>query len=178
MTQSLKKFWQDERAAVAVEAVIITPILAWLFVASFVFFDAFRTYNTSLKATYAVADFFSRQTEALSDTDIDGLNSVFQFLTRNTEGSEMRVTLIRRARNDYRLDWSYATGGRTRLRRRDLVELEDRLPIMERGERLFLVETFLPYVPAFNVGIAPQEFVNFTVTRPRFAHGTIRLNQS
>ncbi len=64
------------------------------------------------------------------------------------------------------------------MRPEDLVGIEDRLPVMARGERLFVVETFLPYVPAFNVGVDPQEFVNFTVTRPRFAHGTIGLNLS
>ena len=59
MSRSLRRFWKDEGASVALEAVIVTPILAWVFVASFVFFDAFRVYNTSIKATYAVADVLS-----------------------------------------------------------------------------------------------------------------------
>ncbi len=39
----LRQFWKDDSAAVAFETVIITPVLAWTFIASFVFFDAFRT---------------------------------------------------------------------------------------------------------------------------------------
>jgi hypothetical protein len=52
----------DERAAVAFETVLMTPILVWAFIGSFVFFDAYRVYNTSVKTTYMVADMLSRQT--------------------------------------------------------------------------------------------------------------------
>ena len=48
MKRLIKAYWKDERASVALEAVIVIPILAWVFVASFVFFDAFRVYNTSM----------------------------------------------------------------------------------------------------------------------------------
>ncbi|QBY00975.1 hypothetical protein E2K80_09740 [Rhodophyticola sp. CCM32] len=169
MTRLFRKFLQQERAAVAFEAVIITPILAWLFVGSFVFFDAFRTYNTSLKATYAVADVLSRQTEMIFGSDIEGLSNLFQHITRNVEDSSMRVTEIRRRRNDYRVDWSYATNGQTRLFNSDMSDLEENLPEMVHGERIILVETFLPYRPAFNIGLSDLEFTNFTITRPRFA---------
>ena len=169
MIRSLRKFWTDQSAAVAIEAVIITPILAWLFVASFVFFDAFRTYNTSIKATYSMADVLSRQTESIRSTDIEGLSDIFQFMTRNTSGTAMRVSQITRRQNGHRIDWSHATDGRTRLRDADLADREDNIPVMAFGDRLLLVETFLPYVPAFTVGVGEQEFTNFTVTRPRFA---------
>ena len=169
MTRLIKKFWKNERASVALEAVIVMPILAWVFIASFVFFDAFRVYNTSIKATYSVADVLSRRTATISSSDIEGLATVFQFLTRNTAGSALRVTQITRQNGAYRIDWSHGTDGMTYLRPVNFPDLVDQIPIMGFGDRMLLVETFLPHRPAFNAGLSDQEFVNFTVTRPRFA---------
>ena len=169
MTRMIRSFWRDERASVALEAVIVMPILAWVFVASFVFFDAFRVYNTSIKATYAVADVLSRRTSQISSTDIEGLADVFQFLTRNTAGSSLRVTQITRQSAGYRIDWSHGTDGLTYIRASDFPDFVDRIPIMAYGDRMLLIETFLPHRPAFSAGLADQEFVNFTITRPRFA---------
>ena len=165
----IRRFIRSEDASVAIEAVIIMPILAWVFVASFVFFDAFRVYNTSIKATYAVADVLSRRTSQISSTDIEGLADVFQFLTRNTAGSSIRVTQITRQAGGYRIDWSHGTDGMTYIRASDFPDFIDRIPIMAFGDRLLLIETFLPHRPAFSAGLSDQEFVNFTVTRPRFA---------
>ena len=175
MSRSLRRFWQDEGASVALEAVIVTPILAWVFVASFVFFDAFRVYNTSIKATYAVADVLSRRTSEIASSDIEGLADVFQFLTRNTAGSALRVTQITRQQGGYRIDWSHGTDGLTYIRASDFPNFIDRIPIMAFGDRMLLVETFLPHRPAFSAGLAAQEFVNFTITRPRFA-GQVPFN--
>ena len=47
--------------------------------------------------------------------------------------------------------------------------IEDRLPNMANGERVVLVESFVDYRPAFNVGINDITFDNFTLTRPRYA---------
>ncbi|WP_370253991.1 TadE/TadG family type IV pilus assembly protein [Nioella sp.] len=175
MSRSLRRFWKDEGASVALEAVIVTPILAWVFVASFVFFDAFRVYNTSIKATYAVADVLSRRTSEIASSDIEGLADVFQFLTRNTAGSALRVTQITRQQGGYRIDWSHGTDGLTYIRASDFPNFIDRIPIMAFGDRMLLVETFLPHRPAFSAGLADQEFVNFTITRPRFA-GQVPFN--
>lgn len=166
---ALRSFWKDERASVALEAVIVTPILCWTFVASFVFFDAYRVYNTSIKSTYAVADVLSRRTTVIASTDIEGLADVFQFLTQNTAGSSMRVTQITRQQGGYRIDWSHGTDGMTYVRASDFPDFIDRIPIMAFGDRLLLIETVLPYRPAFSAGLSEQEYVNFTVTRPRFA---------
>lgn len=175
MTPMIKKFWQREDASVAMEAVIVMPILTWVFIASFVFFDAFRVYNTSIKATYSVADVMSRRTTTIASTDIEGLAEVFQFLTRNTAGSALRITQITRQTGGYRIDWSHGTDGLTYLRASDFPDFIDQIPIMAFGDRMLLVETFLPHRPAFSVGLADQEFVNFTVTRPRFA-GQVAFN--
>lgn len=172
MADTIRRFARDENAAVAFEAVIITPILAWLFVGSFIFFDAFRTYNTSVKATYAVADVISRQLDGdvLYGSDIEGLSYVFQHITRNTGGAaEIRVSEVSFWDGDYSVEWSHPTGGLTRLRDSDMPDVAPRIPTMVPGERVIVVETFLPYSPYFDIGLSDLEFTNFTVTRPRFA---------
>lgn len=169
--QIIRDFLRNTKGAVALEAVIITPILAWMFVASFVFFDAFRTYATSLKATYSIADVLSRQTELIYAADIEGLADIFQHLTRNTAGSSMRVSEIAYDLNtdSYSVTWSYGTDGETVLRNSDMTALRSQLPTMHDGERVIVVETFVPYRPFIDMGLDPVEFTNFTVTRPRFA---------
>ena len=168
MKRLVLRFVHDTRAVVALEAVIITPILAWLFVGSFVFFDAFRTYNTSVKATYAIADVLSRQQDTVYASDIEGLASVFQNISYDIEGTSLRVTqIIMNHAGAYRVDESIATGGMARLFNSNIPDIEDRLPIMAPGDAVILVETTLPYRPAFNVGLNDLEFTNFTLTRPR-----------
>jgi len=171
LTRLLRRFWKDERAAIAMEAVIITPVLAWTFIGSFVFFDAYRTYNSSIKATYAVADILSRQTDTVFGYDIEGMAQIFDHLVRNNGDARLRVTQIFyvASLDEYRVDWSYATNGEARLFTSNLVDMEELLPTMANAERLILVQSFIPYRPVFQSGMDIITFSNFTFTRPRFA---------
>jgi hypothetical protein len=54
MLGQIRRFARDENAAVALETVLMTPILVWVYVGTFVFFDAYRVYNTSVKTAYMV----------------------------------------------------------------------------------------------------------------------------
>lgn len=169
----LRRFWKDETAAVTLEAVIITPVLALAFLGSFVIFDAFRTYNTSIKATYAVADILSRQTSTVFPADIEGMAEIFEYMVRNQGDAQLRATQIvydeNEDDNQHTVEWSYATNNKERLFTANLTNLEDRLPIMADEERILLIETFIPYRPAFSIGLGLMTFENFTVTRPRYA---------
>jgi len=168
----LTRFWKNEDAAVAFEAVIITPILAWAFVASFVFFDAFRTYNSSIKATYAIADVVSRQDETICPYDIEGYTNIFAHLVRSSERVQIRVSQIAydAGADEYSVDWSDATNGAARLFDAGIPDIQDDLPPMADAERAILVETFIPYQPAFSLGLEVFSFSNFTITRPRRAN--------
>lgn len=169
MISKTVNFLRDSTAAVAFEAVIMTPILAWCFVGSFIFFDAFRTYSSSLKATYAVADVLSRQTDTIYASDVQGLSDIFEHIARNPNGGSIRVSQIVWDGTDYSVDWSQGTGGQTFLRDTNIPDIEDQLPDMVMGERVIVVESFVPYSPYFNIGVDDIDFQNFTITRPRFA---------
>lgn len=169
LTKYISRFWKDESAAVTMETVIVVPLLAWTFSGSFIFFDAYRTYNSSVKATYAIADIISRQTNTVFAYDIDGMASLFEHLVRNTGEVQLRVTQISWDGTDFSVDWSDATGGQARLFDANMEDMADQFPPMAVSERLILVESFIPYRPAFDVGLDIVTFTNFTFTRPRYA---------
>lgn len=165
----LRRFWSDTRAAVAFETVLLTPLLVWAFIGSFVFFDAFRVYNSSIKATYMVADMVSRQTSTIYGHDIQGMAGIVQFVLRDVGTIELRVTQVGRVNGTYQVDWSHAVNGAARLFTADMVTLADQLPQMANGERVILVETFVAYDAPFDIGLSLLNFENFTLTRPRYA---------
>lgn len=170
MKRLFKTFLRDTSAAVSFETVIIFPILTWAWVGTFAFFDAYRVYNTSIKATFTIADLISRQTSTVHGYDIEGMARMLESMIRDTDGVEMRVTQILRDNSgNYLVDWSHATGTQAELFTASLAAIEDRLPDMANGERVVLVESFIDYDPAFNVGLNDLTFDNFTLTRPRYA---------
>lgn len=170
MKHLLKQFLRDTSAAVSLEAVIVFPILVWAWIGTFAFFDAYRVYNTSIKATFTIADLISRQEEEdrVGFDDLDGMAAMLATMIRDTDGVEMRVTQIQRLTTEaYCVDFSYGTGTQARLFTANLAGFEDQLPQMASGERVILVESFIDYEPAFNVGLNDLTFENFTLTRPR-----------
>lgn len=169
LAKLLRQFRSDERGASALEAVIITPVLIWVYVGSFVFFDAFRTYSSSVKATYAVADVISRQNQTVTAFDMEGFADIFETMVRNSGGVRMRMTQIvyDEPTDTLSVDWSYATNGEARLFTANLNDFVGLLPDMSDSERLVLVESFIPYTTAFDMGVDLVTFRNFTFTRPR-----------
>lgn len=165
----IRRFARDERAAVAMETLIMTPILIWAFVGSFVFFDAYRVYNTSVKATYMVADMLSRQTSMVYGHDIQGMADVINTIIRGSDEVEMRVTQIGMVSGNYQVDWSHGVNGAAQLFTSNLDAISDRLPVMPNGERIILVETFSTYEAPFNVGLTVTRFDDFRIVRPRYA---------
>ncbi|MGP1354964.1 TadE/TadG family type IV pilus assembly protein [Roseicyclus sp.] len=175
MLNRVKHFLRDSGAAVALETVLIIPILIWSFVASFVFFDAYRVYSTSVKATYMVADMLSRQTNDVIPHDIEGMANVIDSIIRGAGAVQMRATQVGVINDAYVVEWSHAVNGAARLFTSNIPDIRDRLPNMPNGERIVLVETFVGYEAPFNIGLTVLRFDNFTVVRPRYA-GQVPFN--
>ena len=165
----IRRFWADTSAAVAFETVLVLPLLIWAYIGSFVFFDAFRTYNTSVKASYTIADLISRQQEMIGPDDIVGYANIMTHIVRDTPPIRMRVTQIGMVDGDYQVDWSHGVNGAARLFTATLPQIEDRLPLMGNGERVVVVETTVFYSPPFDLGLTDIDFDNFTLVRPRYA---------
>ena len=170
MKHLLTRFLRQEDAAVAFESVKIFPILVWAWVGTFSFFDAYRVYNTSIKATYSVADLISRQEFEIPEDDMDGFGDLLASMIRGHDGVDFRASEIHRANDGtYRTVWSHTTGTLASLCGNSLNALNGSLPAVAIGERFVIVESFVDFDPAFNVGVNDLDFENFTVTRPRYA---------
>jgi Flp pilus assembly protein TadG len=171
----MRIFIDDATGTLSVEAVLMFPILAWAYVAMFTYFDVFKVRNISQKSAYAISDALSRETDAVDEAYINGLQSLYQYLTPSANTTRLRVSEVKYAVNavsgvgDYSVTWSYATGTSYNMTTADLQGFLDRLPVMANGERALLVETLSSWAPAFDIGLDDMIFSDFVVTSPRFA---------
>jgi hypothetical protein len=137
----------------------------------FVFWDAFKTQNINLKASYTIADMISREQEMICDAYIDGARSIYAFLSPGDTNHQVRVTSVRQVRDeDDNLEWefwSFATDGM--LPYTDLDQFQDMLPMMADFDSLLIVNTATDWTPIFNAGLSAMTLSETVVTSPRFS---------
>jgi hypothetical protein len=170
---SFRRFAHDEGGSVVAETVIVLPVLLWSYLALFVYWDSFRSLNTVQKAAYTISDTISREMVVFPPTYVDGLRNVMEFMLDSDQDVKMRVTSITYDKDDLRYEvlWSYSPGGvLPELTNADLAlaSIKNRIPILADADFATIVETQVPYVPAFNVGMGDQVLQQFIITRPRF----------
>ncbi|MCV2881409.1 TadE/TadG family type IV pilus assembly protein [Actibacterium sp. XHP0104] len=173
----LTRFWREEDASMIAEGVMTLPILAWWYVGSLTFFQAYEAKNVNIKAAYTISDMLSREDKFVDDSYMDGLYKVFKYLT-DDEGFDqaIRVTQVYCSKNcntsgdsrELSVDWSYGTTGRAVVTAEGVMSFNKYVPIMTLGDRAVIVETWSSYSPPFNVGLSDEDFQNIVVTRPRF----------
>ncbi|OWU78006.1 hypothetical protein ATO3_01080 [Marinibacterium profundimaris] len=165
-------FRAETRGSVTVEFAIMMPLIFWAFMALYVYFDGYRQSSINLKAAYTISDILSRETGVVDNGYIDGMQELFQFLTRTGSPTAMRISVLRWSDADdrYYVDWSttrkWPLG--TDLTDGNVMDIASQLPVMSNSERLILVETRNTYEPVFRVGMGPRELENFVFTSPRF----------
>lgn len=161
-----------EDGTVTSEAVIIMPLLAFFYCATFVWFDAYRQKTLTMKASYAVSDVLSRQSEVDNDY-IDNLRDMLDYMIPSNARPKMRISLIKFNENvtngnKYRLMWSYGPDGMQPLSQADLDTDSSWIPAMGHTDAVVVTETAVSYQPIFRVGIHDRIYRNTFVTRPRF----------
>ncbi len=171
---ALRRFTRDTSGSLSVETAIILPALCYIYVGSFVWFDAFRMQNVNLKATYTIADMISRETEGIDATYFQGLDDVYTYLTYGDHDTQLRISIIECTadcddESNRVLDvcWSKASEGRETLTTGMLRGNSGIVPLFAKGDELIVAETFMLYTPAFNVGLGQQVFENAVFTSPR-----------
>ncbi|QFT59251.1 hypothetical protein FIU94_10480 [Sulfitobacter sp. THAF37] len=164
-------FMRRQDGSISIEAMIVLPVMFWAFLAMFSIFDAFRTYGINQKAAFTVGDAISRETLPLDDDYLNGMHSLFEYLSLSEGQSALRVSSIWFDADDnrYRTDWSKTRGGVTALTSSNVRNWHDKLPVMPDNERVVLVETWSDYTPPFATGLENREIQNFVFTRPRYA---------
>lgn len=163
-------FFRNEDGVIAIEAMIILPMMFWTFLSLFSIFDSFRTYSINQKAAYTIGDAISRETQPIDDEYLTGVKQLYDYLAR-TNDSALRATSMRwdQSRNRYMVDWSETRGWAGGLSSDDVREWADRLPTIPDGERVVVVETWDRYDPPFATGLERKIIRNFVFTRPRYA---------
>lgn len=161
---------KDESGSVAVETVLMVPLLAWAMLATLTYFDAYRNEAISFKAGLVLADAVSRETQ-VDDAYIDGLYGLHQFLMLKDKNPDMRVTVFRYRENedDYRRVWSESRGTQPSLNNASLNALRARLPVMTDGESAILVETWSDYKAPYTIGLGDFGMATYNVISPRFS---------
>lgn len=168
----LRRFLRDERGSVSIEAVIVFPILAWVFLGVWVFFDAYRAKSINIKAAYTIGDIVSRESnEPITPAYLDGLFALQAQMNHTDEPRRIRLTafLYDQASDRYEVRWSRTRGGAPELTDAALNTARDRLPVMPDGSWAVLTETWVGYRPDFAVGIDPIIYEDLAVTDLRFA---------
>lgn len=167
-TSTLGLFWRDERGTLTMEFLLWLPILAFWFVVSVVFYDAYKSRNDAAKAAHTLSDIMSRQVE-VSDAS---LNELFlleeKLLPRVSSGHKLRISSVRYSAGAYEVLWSNAMG--TGWLPLTTAELDPNFfPQMAEFDTVIVTEVSVPYVPFADwVGIEARSWNFALVTRPRF----------
>lgn len=171
LKQFVRDFHDEEGGSIAVESILIFPLLTWVYLATFVYFDAFRQQAISLKANYTISDMLSRETGYVTPQYMTSLYRLQQFLTTSNRATRMRISVItyRQSDNKYLVRWSQQVGSAGTLTNGNISTIQAQLPIMPDGEIVVVVQNWVVYEPAFSIGLNAFTFENLIVTRPRFA---------
>lgn len=171
----LKAFRDDQSGMMALEAILVIPLLFWAYMGIFVMFDAFKKQTDGLRVTYAVADAISREKDAIDQTYLDSVYKLTNFMTRSPQRVTQRVTVVcySPSADSYAIAWSMVQGPKMADYPAHTNETLDananRLPNLVLGEQAVLVETFMDYAPIWDVGLTAKTFDYWVFTRPRFA---------
>jgi len=167
----LRRFLRDDAGSIAVESIVIFPILAWAYVSFFVFFDSYRNQSIAMKAAYTISDVLSRQTGYITPEYLDGIYNLHETLTRSAVPTRMRITVYTYDADDdaYLVRWSQQKGSAGVLTNATIENVAHVLPMMPDGERMVLVQTWTDFSPALDIGMTDSTFDNFVVIRPRYA---------
>lgn len=167
---ALQRFATDDRGAVLVETLVALPFLIWAYIGMFVFWDGFQTANAVQKASYLAADFVTRNA-TVTTSQLAGVRTTMDYMINAENAPSIRVTSVIwvAARNRLEVDWSRSIGSpRTIHTTSSIALVKDRIPEMSDLDTVIVVETWLDYEPALNMGLTDETFEQFIVTRPRF----------
>jgi len=155
IVKALRRFWSANTGTVAVETVIMVPLLITGLVFSHEFFGYMRLQSLQDKASYTVADTLARETTVVDDAYIDNAKALFDMLTDNAATSQMRISVVRYHFNEsanideYELRWTElrGAGDMTPLSEADVRSAHDMIPQTHPGQDLIMVETRSIYTP-------------------------------
>jgi hypothetical protein len=180
LKRQFQAYLRDEDGLILAETLIMLPLLIWVLVALFIYYDVFRTISLTQKAAYSVADLLSRQENEISLAYADGLQNVVDFLTPGGHPVALRITSFQydEPEDKYELLFSYSPDNKVvdLIDEADLAvwKANDRIPNLSHLESVFVVETEMTFtaqldtaIAGFLIGVEDAKYGQFIVTRPR-----------
>ncbi len=173
------KFRDCEDGSIAVELVLVVPILMWVFLSTFVYFDAFRVETNAARATITIGEILTREEISITEEYLDSVENVLRALTVAETDPDFRVTVYQYRQSDdtFQLVWSRDRGMGAPLTNTELalMHLANRLPEIGPNDHNVLVETRIDYTAPFSFNLSSfsatnldnVSFSNFMVFRPR-----------
>jgi len=162
-----RAFRDDERGSLTLEFVLWIPLLSFWAVFSLAVYQAMDNRSDAAKATYTISDIMSRYSE-IDRSDMQQLELLInELLPGASAGARLRFSSIEYKDEKYTVLWTECFGPIGSLT--DAGIPVDLIPTMEEGETVILTETYVPYLPIFDVGgLEPFVWSTAIVTRPRF----------
>ncbi len=169
--RTIRRFMHDETGSQSVEAMLMLPIMIWCFLATYVFFDAYRLQALNFRASYLIGDVMSRSLTEITPEFMDSMHDLQTALIETREPGRLRVTVFRfdAAAQRHDVCWSQTRGGGADITNARLAAMTDDIPDMTDGEISIMVQSQVDYEPIFAAGIGTMSYDNFSITSPRFA---------
>jgi Flp pilus assembly pilin Flp len=175
---SLTRLKSDERGALSVETVLMVPLLTFLMIAMFVYYQVFHQDSLLAKSSYTITDIMSREVDPVNQAYIDNMQRLLQTVSNVQSTISFRVALVRfdAADDDMDLLWAARPTGGTipNYTQGTIDSMRSQIPDMADTDTVLIVETSMPYVPPFLGGsfwmarVPSLNFRNLIVMRTRF----------
>ena len=170
----LTEFRDDTSGSFMVESVIALPLLFWTLCATFEFFEVHRYKSVREKATYTIADMISREQGVVTDIYVDNAKTLFDEIANDTGTNQIRISIIQfNGSNElYEIAWSEVRGSGSllALSSADVANDHNKLPALEDGEQVILVESVSDYDSLFDLVLSDTINIETRVfTSIRFA---------
>ena len=175
----LRCFAREETgSSQSLELLLVFPLLIWALCGFYVYTDAFKIRTVLTDATALIADTLSRQSVPITQDDLDGLQSVIEYMSNLSGGADLRVTQVACTKDcedltKRKLEVVFSHGnGYKALTTNDFAlntTHEERVPRIDEGDRIIIVDTQMYYTPAFNFGLTAGDIETRQIVRMRFA---------
>lgn len=116
----------------------------------------------------------SREMQPVTPVYLDNAKTVFDMISNDEGNNQLRVSIVKYdlEEDEYTVQWSEVrgTGGLSPLSDADAEAQRDRLPIMNDGEEVIVIDAASMYAPFFRLGVIDPTLIESRVlTSPRFA---------
>lgn len=167
-TKYLHKFKRNDQGAVALEIIVLMPLLILWLVGSNSFFDGFKTSLRASKASYTAIDLVSRQ-DVIGTNDIRNIASIFESIVdADGTAASIVVSSIHKVDDALEVHWSVNGEGGAGLTSAAQIPTAQ-MPNLVDNEYVILLQSSVPYVPLYSwAQLQATTFTNTIVVTPRF----------